>query len=132
MDVSLQIGQLRQDVLVTATATAIPASQVGASVTVIDRDTLDALAKPDVLEALRLVPGTNVVQIGARGGITSLFVRGGNVEFQQGADRWCAPLTTSAGASISPTSRRPAWSASRCCATPNSVLYGTDALASVD
>ena len=66
MDVSLQIGQLRQDVVVTASANAAPESQVGASVTVIDRDTLDALAKPDVLEALRIVPGADVVQTGAR------------------------------------------------------------------
>src|SRR5476649_700887 len=63
VDVSLQIGQLRQDVVVTASANAAPESQVGAAVTVIDRDTLDALAKPDVLEALRIMPGADVVQI---------------------------------------------------------------------
>lgn len=83
MDVSLQIGQLRQDVVVTASAKAAPESQVGASVTVIDRDTLDALAKPDVLEALRIVPGADVVQTGAKGGITSLFVRGGASNFNK-------------------------------------------------
>ena len=83
MDISLQIGQLRQDVVVTASANAAPESQVGASVTVIDRETLDALAKPDVLEALRIMPGADVVQTGARGGMTSLFVRGGASNFNK-------------------------------------------------
>jgi vitamin B12 transporter len=83
MDVSLQIGQLQQEVVVTASANAVPQSQVGAAVTVIGRDTLDALAKPDVLEALRLMPGAVVVQTGAEGGTTSLFVRGGASNFNK-------------------------------------------------
>ena len=83
IDVSLQIGQLRQEVVVTASANAVPESQVGASVTVLDRDTLDALAKPDILEALRIIPGADVIQIGARGGITSVFVRGGASNFSK-------------------------------------------------
>ncbi len=82
MDVSLQIG-LKQDVVVTASATEVPAAQVGASVTTIDRDTLDTLAKPDILEAIRLVPGTSVIQTGGRGGITSLFERGGASNFNK-------------------------------------------------
>src|SRR5262249_4517554 len=41
------------------------------------------LDKPDVLEALRLVPGAQVVQVGARGGLTSLFVRGGSSNFNK-------------------------------------------------
>jgi iron complex outermembrane receptor protein/vitamin B12 transporter len=56
-------------------------SQTGAPVTVIDSATLDALNKPDVLEALRLVPGAQIVQVGQRGGATSLFLRGGNSNF---------------------------------------------------
>jgi iron complex outermembrane receptor protein/vitamin B12 transporter len=39
------------------------------------------LEKPDVLEALRLVPGAQVVQTGQRGGATSLSIRGGNSNF---------------------------------------------------
>ena len=56
-------------------------SQTGAPVTVIDSATLEALNKPDVLEALRLVPGAQIVQVGQRGGATSLFLRGGNSNF---------------------------------------------------
>src|SRR5260370_21197971 len=54
LDITLPIGPLAQQVVVSATATALPESQVGASVTVLDRGVLQSLGKPDVLEALRL------------------------------------------------------------------------------
>jgi len=81
VEVVLQIGPLQQDVFVTAVAGEILQSQTGAPVTVIDSATLEALNKPDVLEALRLVPGAQIVQTGQRGGGTSLFLRGGNSNF---------------------------------------------------
>ena len=70
-----------QHVVVTAAAAELPQSQVGASVTVIDAALLDALGNTDLLEPLRTVPGAAVVQTGARGGTTSLFVRGGASNF---------------------------------------------------
>ena len=41
------------------------------------------LGNTDVLEALRTVPGADVVQTGGRGGTTSLFVRGGSSNFNK-------------------------------------------------
>ena len=81
VEVVLEVGPLQQDVVVTAEAAQVLQSQTGAPVTVIDSATLDALNKPDVLEALRLVPGAQIVQVGQRGGQTSLFLRGGNSNF---------------------------------------------------
>jgi vitamin B12 transporter len=81
VDVRVQIGPLLQQVVVTAAATELAESQVGSSVTVLDSSTLEALGKPDVLEALRLVPGAHVVQTGARGGPTWTYIRGGEVNF---------------------------------------------------
>lgn len=81
VDVVLEVGPLQQDVVVTAEAGQVLQSQTGAPVTVIDSRTLDALNKPDILEALRLVPGAQIVQVGQRGGTTSLFLRGGNANF---------------------------------------------------
>lgn len=81
--VALQIGPLRQDVVVTAAATALPESQVGSAVTVIDSQTLTDLGKVDVLEPLRLVPGAQIAQNGGRGGTASLFIRGGNATFNK-------------------------------------------------
>jgi len=81
--ISLSIGPLAQQVVVSATGTATPDSQVGASITVIDNDQIQSLNKLDVLENLRLVPGAQVVQTGQRGGVTSLFIRGGNSDFNK-------------------------------------------------
>jgi len=83
IEVTLLIGPLQQDVVVTAEATAAPAAQIGAQVTVLDAATLDAIGKPDVLEALRLVPGSQVIQAGGRGAVTSFFVRGGAADFNK-------------------------------------------------
>lgn len=81
VDVVLEVGTLQQDVVVTAETGGVLQSQTGAPVTVIDSRTLGALNKPDILEALRLVPGAQINQVGERGGQTSLFLRGGNSNF---------------------------------------------------
>jgi len=83
VDVTLHVGPLRQAVVVTAAAADVPQSQTGAPVTVIDAAMLEAMRKPDVLDALRLVPGSQVAQTGARGGTASMFIRGGNGNFNK-------------------------------------------------
>ena len=81
-DVGLQVGGVTQHVVVTAAAAELPQSQIGA---VGDGDRRDAASTrsgtTDLLEPLRTVPGAGVVQTGARGGTTSLFVRGGASNF---------------------------------------------------
>jgi iron complex outermembrane receptor protein/vitamin B12 transporter len=130
VDATLQVSPLQQSVLVTAAATDISQAQTGAPVTVIDSTTLATLNKPDVLEALRLVPGAQVVQTGARGGTTSLFIRGGNASFNKvlidgavandiGGAFDFSQMTT-AGVDRVEVMRQ-----------TNSVMYGSDALAGV-
>ena len=79
----LQIGPIEQHVVVTASAAQVPQAQVGSPVTVIDGTQLQDIAKADVLEALRTVPGTYVLQTGQRGGQTDIFVRGGQPDFNK-------------------------------------------------
>ena len=81
--IPLQIGALRQEVVVTAAAAEVLQSRIGAAVTVIDASALESLNKLDVLEPLRTVPGVAVAQTGGRGGTTSLFVRGGASNFNK-------------------------------------------------
>ena len=81
LEVALEIGPLQQEVVVTAGATGQLEARTGAPVTVIDEATIESLNKLDVLEALRLVPASQIVQVGQRGGATSLFLRGGNSNF---------------------------------------------------
>ncbi|HEV8395705.1 MAG TPA: TonB-dependent receptor [Vicinamibacterales bacterium] len=81
VNLSMSVGPLQQAVVVTASAAEVSQAQTGAPVTVIDQQILDAINKTDVLEALRLTPGTNIQQTGGRGGVTSIFLRGGNSNF---------------------------------------------------
>ncbi len=81
LEVALEIGPLQQDVVVTAGATEQLQARTGAPITVIDEATLESINKLDVLEALRLVPAAQIVQVGQRGGATSLFLRGGESNF---------------------------------------------------
>ena len=83
IEVILQVGTLRQQIVVTDTGTSLPASQVGASVTVIDQSELDAFNKLDLLDVLRQVPGLAVAQYGERGSLTSVFARGGTSDFNK-------------------------------------------------
>lgn len=130
LDITLPIGPLAQQVVVSAAATAVPESQVGASVTVLDQSVLQSLGKPDVLEALRLVPGAQVVQTGQRGGTTSLFVRGGNANFNKVIIDG-VPVNDIGGSFD--FANLPVTGVERVevLRNPNSVLYGADALASV-
>jgi len=130
IDVGLQVGTVTQYVIVTAAATEVPQAQAGASVTVIDSALIGALGNTDLLEPLRNVPGAAIVQTGARGGATSLFVRGGASNFNKvlidgvpandiGGAFDLADLSTTGVDRV------------EVLRGSNSVLYGTDALTGV-
>lgn len=67
---------VRDTVVVTATLSPEEESQVGSAVTVITRDDIERGGARTVLEALRLVPGLDVVRSGSDGAVTSVFLRG--------------------------------------------------------
>ncbi|HEY5056066.1 MAG TPA: TonB-dependent receptor [Acidobacteriaceae bacterium] len=127
-NVVIQTYTVHQDVTVTATGVPTSVEQTSSAVTQIPRAELATL--PDITDALRLSPGTFVVQSGQYGGVTSLFVRGGNstanevlvdgipaVDVGGTFDFGTVSTTGLAGLEIY--------------RGPNSALYGTDAGASV-
>src|SRR2546422_11094615 len=71
-------------VVVTATRVPTPADAVTAAVTVISGADLRAQGIRTVLDALRGVPAAAVVQTGAFGGGTCVFVRGGARKYCRG------------------------------------------------
>jgi vitamin B12 transporter len=68
-------------VVVTGTQIAVPVSELPSAMTVIERKEIENRQITDVPQLLRTVPGLSVTQIGSRGGLTDIFPRGGNANF---------------------------------------------------
>jgi vitamin B12 transporter len=71
-----QIPPASEDVVVTATSVPADEKDVGSAITVITRQDLEQHEAVQVSDALRNVPGLDVVQQGTPGSLTSLFTRG--------------------------------------------------------
>ncbi len=79
--IALRVSAIAESVVVSASHVDRPLSHTPDSVTVIDAGLLEDRQLETVADALRLVPGLTVTQGGGRGGITSLFPRGGESNF---------------------------------------------------
>jgi iron complex outermembrane receptor protein/vitamin B12 transporter len=75
-NIVLEPEWVRQSIVVTATGTPTPQPQTSETTSVLGP--LDLALRDDLTSALRLMPGTVVVQAGQLGAETSLFVRGGD------------------------------------------------------
>jgi vitamin B12 transporter len=119
-----------RDVVVTATRLPTPLAATTAAVTVLSGEELRSHGFATVADALRFVPGVDVVETGPRGGATSLFLRGGESGYVRvlldgvplnppGAAYDFANLTTADVERI------------EIVRGPASVLYGSDAVSGV-
>jgi vitamin B12 transporter len=79
----LGVAPIEETVVVTATRTEAPATQVGSSMTVFTADDIAHRQAPLVADLLRSSPGAMVVRTGGPGGVTSLFVRGGESSYNK-------------------------------------------------
>jgi iron complex outermembrane receptor protein/vitamin B12 transporter len=75
-NVVLEPARVNQQVVVTATGTPTPQAQVSGAITAIPQP--EYRNRAIIVDPMRQSPGTFLVQQGMYGGITSLFVRGGN------------------------------------------------------
>ncbi|MGA8940030.1 MAG: TonB-dependent receptor, partial [Acidobacteriaceae bacterium] len=75
-DVVLAANTVRQDITVSATGIPTPLPQLTSPVTLIPGETMEQ--QLGVIDGLRQTPGAFLVQSGQTGGVTSLFLRGGN------------------------------------------------------
>src|SRR5262249_562279 len=128
LDISLPLASFSEQITVTSTGTPTPQAHVGASVTSLSQT--DYQGARDIQEGLRLIPGLQAVQTGQAGGTTSLFIRGGDSDANKvlidgipandiGGFFEFANLTSAAIGQV------------EVLRGPNSVLYGSDALAGV-
>jgi vitamin B12 transporter len=130
VDAVLQLSAVSQGVSVSATGSEVPIAQVGSSVSVIDFEDIQAQNKLDVLENLRQVAGAQIVQTGERGGETSLFIRGGESDFNKIMIDGATANSIGGGYDFAQLSNSGVESI-EVLEGANSVLYGTDALAGV-
>jgi len=71
-------AQVREEIVVTASALPEAVAETPAAVTVITREEIEDRAARDVADVLREVPGLHVSRTGSAGRATSLFTRGSN------------------------------------------------------
>jgi len=79
----LQLAPATEVVIVTATRTPVPAAESGASVSLLGAAQLQVMQPLDASDALRFLPGAVVDTAGQRGGLASLFVRGGDSRYNK-------------------------------------------------
>lgn len=130
VDAVLQLSAVSQGVSVTATGSETPIAQIGSSVSVIDFQDIYAQNKLDVLENLRQVPGAQIVQTSQRGGLTSLFIRGGDSDFNKVVIDGVTANSIGGGYDFAQLSNGGVESI-EVLEGANSVIYGPDALAGV-
>jgi len=81
--VALQPAPAAYNIVVTAAATPLPAAESGAGVATLERNTLIAMQPVESAEAIRFLPGAVINVAGRRGGLASLFVRGGESRYNK-------------------------------------------------
>lgn len=75
--IPLTVSAVDDSIVVSATRTEARTDETPASAFVISANELARAQRINLFDALRLSPGVTVAQTGRRGGVTSLFVRGG-------------------------------------------------------
>jgi iron complex outermembrane receptor protein/vitamin B12 transporter len=128
VDITLKVGSVSQQIVVSATGTSLPETQTGASISVVTSDQFQY--KPEVLEPLRQVPGVQVLENGQRGINESLFIRGGESKFNKVLLDG-VPLNEIGGTVDFGGVFTTGIDRVEVLRGPNSVLYGADALSGV-
>ena len=79
--ITLAIAPQNDSVTVAGTTMDIPLSQQGSSVSIIAREEIAGRNEAQAIDLIRYLPGLNVVATGARGAQASVFIRGGDYDF---------------------------------------------------
>ena len=130
LDLHLKLSAVQEQVVVSASLAGALAPQLGTSVSIITKREIQDRDAESVIQVLQGVPGVEVSQTGRRGGAATVFIRGGNSDYdlvmvdgiqlnQFGGDFDFSPIATD-GVDRVEVSRGPA-----------SALYGSNAVAGV-
>ena len=81
--IQLHLATASETVVVTATRTPVTAEESGASVSTLESGQLETMQPIGADDAVRFLPGAVVNTAGQRGGLSSLFVRGGQSTYNK-------------------------------------------------
>jgi outer membrane receptor protein involved in Fe transport len=81
VDLHLQLSAVEQHVVVSASLGGALAPQIGSSVSVVTRHEIAERGAENVFDVLRGLPGLEVNQSGRHGGVTGVFIRGGESDY---------------------------------------------------
>jgi outer membrane cobalamin receptor len=79
--IPLTVSAVEDTIVVSATKTEARTDETPANAYVISANELARAQRVNLFDALRLSPGVTAAQVGRRGGVTSLFVRGGEPDY---------------------------------------------------
>jgi vitamin B12 transporter len=128
--VQLSVAAITDHVIVTATRTETLSSALGGSAAVIADQDFDRRGLSQISEPLRLIPGFAVAQTGGRGGLTSVFVRGGESDYNKVLIDG-VPVNAAGGAFDFATLTPENFDRVEAVRGPGSALFGSDAMTSV-
>ncbi len=80
-DIHLEVNALSLQVVVSAALGAALVPEIGSSVSVVTKQEIDDRGAQNALEIIRGVPGIEVSQSGRRGGVTGIYIRGGESKY---------------------------------------------------
>jgi len=83
LTITLHLANASETVQVVATRTPVPGEAAGSSVDILTSGELTTTNPTAAAEAVRFLPGAIVNNAGQRGGLTSLFVRGGDSRYNK-------------------------------------------------
>ena len=83
LEVKLELAPVSEQVVVSATRSEMPSGELGASVTAFDAPDLERRQFPQVADVLLAAPGVAIERTGAYGGVTSVYVRGGESNYNK-------------------------------------------------
>ncbi len=83
LQIALQIAPASETVIVSATRTPAPEQETASSVSLLSGDAIETMQPTSGADALRFLPGAVVNVAGQRGGLGSLFVRGGDSRYNK-------------------------------------------------
>jgi vitamin B12 transporter len=81
--IQLRLAPTSETVVVTATRTPALAEETGASISTLESGQLETMRPVSSADAVRFLPGAVINTAGQRGGLSSLFVRGGDSTYNK-------------------------------------------------